>query len=279
MIEDLPELKAILLLRQIESNSVPIELLASDGEIYFAKTIFKQHPPFEDLINEVLCHYLLKAWGIFIPDAAIITISEKVFESFIADNKVDQRYLDLDIKKFKFFATKKLEDVTEYNKQSLVLRTKHDYNKLSNPLDFIKISVFDNWMANKDRRINNPNLLLQDEGDKFRIVPIDHVQAFAYQSNYKGLKQSIMNIDPYSTLLGSQMLKTICKFANSNLIANLHQSILINMKDSVSLLDDIFTKIPSEFGLSKAGKSKIMEILSDESRNSRLSKTYLNYQK
>lgn len=277
MIEDLPELKAIQLLKQIESNSVPIELLASDGEIYFAKTIFKQHPPFEDLINEILCHHLLKAWGIFVPDAAIITINEKVFESFVAENKLDDRYLKFGIENLKFFATKKLEDVTEYNKQNLVLKSKHDYNKLANPLDFIKISVFDNWIANKDRRINNPNLLLQNEGEKFRIVPIDHVQAFAYQHNYKGLKKPIMNIDPYSTLLGSKMLKTICKFANSNIIANLHKSILSNMNDSVSLLDDIFHRIPSEFGLSKAGKSKIIEVLSDESRNTKLSKTYLYY--
>lgn len=88
-----------------------------------------------------------------------------------------------------------------------------------------------------------------------------------------------MNIFPTGTLLVSGMLKSICNFADSNKILNLEKLILRDIDHSVSLLDAIFKQIPAEFGLSKAGKSKIREILSDKSRNTRLSKIYLNYLK
>lgn len=279
MIKDLPRLNAIQILKQVNSNSVPLELMASDGEIYFAKTLFRYHPPLEDLINEVLCHYLCKAWDIYVPEAAIISIRKEVLTSFANNNFIDKRYLESDIEKLQFFAVKKLEDVHEFNRENLFIKNKRDFNKISNPLDFIKIAVFDNWIANKDRRVSNPNLLLQEVGESFRLVPIDHVQAFAYQSNYKGLKPALMNIFPTATLLVSGMLKSICKFADSNKILNLEKLILRDMERSVLLLDDIFNRIPTEFGLSKAGKEKVREILSDQARNARLSKIYLNYRK
>ncbi len=47
------------------------------------------------------------------------------------------------------------------------MKNKRDFNKFSKPLDFIKIAVFDNWIANKDRKVSNPNLLLQEVGGSF----------------------------------------------------------------------------------------------------------------
>lgn len=278
MIQPLKTLNAVKILNEVQSNSVPLEILTDDSEIYFAKTIFKNHPPFEDLINEIICHYLLRVWNIFVPDAAIIKVSKDTLDDY-KSKTLDKRYLDNDIEKLFFFGTKKLENVTEYNRENLVIGDKNQFKKIMNPLDFIKIAVFDNWMANKDRKISNPNLMLQALDDKFRIVPIDNLQCFACQSDYKGLNKAVMNIFPTGTLIVSDMLKSICNFADSNYISNLETTILDDMNNSVACLDDIFSQIPSEFGLSKAGKGRIKQILSDNIRNSRLSKLYLSYQK
>lgn len=89
MITELPRLQAIQILKQVKSNSVPLELMANDGEIYFAKTLFRSHPPLEDLINEVLCHYFFKSWGIYVSDAAIITIRKEVLNSYANSNFID----------------------------------------------------------------------------------------------------------------------------------------------------------------------------------------------
>ncbi len=279
MITDLPRLDAVKILNHVNSNSVPLELMANDGEIYFAKTLFRQHPPFEDLINEILCHYLLRVWDIYVPDAAVISIRREVLTSYSQYDMIDKRYLQSKIEKLHFFAAKKLEAVHEYNRHNLIMKNKRDFNKFSRPLDFIKIAVFDNWIANKDRRVSNPNLLLQEVAGRFRFVPIDHVQAFACQSNYKALNPAVMNIFPAHTLLVSGMLKSICNFADPTEILNLEQSIVAAMDQSLSLLDDIFKQIPAEFGLSKAGKEKVREVLTDKVRNARLSKIYVNYRK
>lgn len=278
MIEPLKTLNAVKILNDVQSNSVPLEILADDGDIYFVKTIFKNQPPLEDLINETICHYLFGAWNIIVPAAAIVKISKDALDAY-KNKTLDKRYLNNDIEKLFFFGSRKLENVTEYNKENLFIKDKNQFKKFENPLDFIKIAVFDNWIANKDRRTINPNLMLQALDQKFRIVPIDNVQCFACQSNYKGLSKAVMNIFPTSTLIVSDMLKSICNFADSNIITNLEKTILEDMNRSLSSLDDIFNQIPSEFGLSKAGKGKIRDVLSDKIRNSRLSRLYLSYQK
>jgi len=44
-------------------------------------------------------------------------------------------------------------------------------------------------------------------------------------------------------------------------------------------MDFVFSQVPSSFGLSKTGKLKIKQILSDKDRNIKISKLYLNYLK
>ncbi|WP_225738175.1 hypothetical protein, partial [Flavobacterium sp. PL002] len=70
-----------------------------------------------------------------------------------------------------------------------------------------------------------------------------------------------------------------CKFANSNSYSNLAKEINSNIEKSIDLIESVFENIPSEFGLSRPGKNKIKEILSDKPRNNIVSASYLNYSK
>jgi len=73
------------------------------------------------------------------------------------------------------------------------------------------------------------------------------------------------------------MSKSILNFADSKLISNFHNIIFEGFNDVLDNIDFVFSQVPSSLGLSKAGKKKIKEILSDKDRNKEVSKIYFNY--
>lgn len=263
----------------IKTNSVPFELFCEDGEIHYAKTTFKAHPPYDELINEILCNYLLKSWGVITATPCIIKIPQFVYDNFIEEgNDTDVRYNKFDFDNKIFFGVERFE-ATELELYNSLLKNRNDYNKYCNPTDLIKIGIFDQWIGNNDRRIENPNILLKYNGSAFDFVAIDHTQAFGYQDNYKGLKPALMNMPRASSILITSMSKSILTFAGPNFSTTFDKEILEFIDTSIKDLDFIFEQVPAEFGLSKKGKEKIKEVLSLESRNKIISKSFLNYTK
>ena len=268
---------AVQIIEQADTNSVPFRVLCDDAELYYAKLIFKTHPPFEDLINEILCVYALELMSVKTITPALITIPQEVFEDFKKESKdFDARYNNVDFDDVIFFGSLFEESTTEVEVYNTTLKNKYDYNKYKNPTDFLKIGVFDYWIANMDRRGSNPNILVKETIDgKFEFLPIDHTQAFAYQNNYKALRLALMsNVHPKS-ILRTPMSKSIISFADSKFIANFHNEILADFDNVINNLDFVFDQIPNTFGLSKKGKKKIIEILSNKERNIIVSKIHL----
>lgn len=265
--------------RCIKTNSVPFELLCEDGEIHYAKTTFKRNAPYDELINEIVCNYLLKSWGVITAVPVIIHIPKKVYDAFVSEgNFRDSRYNSFDFENKLFFGVERLQ-ATELELYNSVLKNKADYNKYANPCDLLKIGVFDKWIGNNDRRVENPNILLTHNGEKFDFVAIDHTEAFGYQDNYKALKPALMNTARANSILSTSMSKSIITFAGPNFITKFDGEILECIKKAIEDLDFVLNQIPSSFGLSKKGKEKIKEILSLEQRNIDISKSFLNYVK
>lgn len=269
---------AVQIVDQKTTNSVPFLVLCDDAELYYAKTVFKKHPPFEDLINEIICVYALELMNVRTIKPALIKIPQEVFDDYKNENKYfDTRYNNLAFNDVTFFGLILEESTTEVEVYSTILKNKFDFNKYKNPTDFLKIGVFDFWIGNMDRRGSNPNILVkQTTDDKFEFLPIDHTQAFAYQSNYKSLKLALMANPHPKSILRTPMSKSIISFADSNFIANFHGEILADFDNIINNLDFIFEQIPNNFGLSKKGKEKIIEILNDQERNLIVSKIHLN---
>lgn len=269
---------AVQIIEQTDTNSVPFLVLCDDAELYYAKTIFKTHPPFEDLINEILCVYALGLMNVKIIPSALITIPQEVFEDFIRENKdFDARYNNVAFNDVMFFGSLLEESTTEVEVYNTILKNKFDYNKYKNPTDFLKIGIFDYWIGNMDRRGSNPNILVKETIDgKFEFLPIDHTQAFAYQSNYKALKLALMSNPHPKSILRTPMSKSIISFADSKFMANFHNEILADFDNVINNLDFVFDQIPNTFGLSKKGRKKIVEILSNKERNILVSKIHLN---
>lgn len=277
--EDIRHITAIQILHQKGTNSVPFFVLCDDGELYIAKSMFKSHPPISDLINEILGVYFLEIMQVSVIKPAIIKIPQEVFETFkLSGKKYHNKYDNLSFDEVLFFGSSNLTTTTEVDLYNITLKNKYEYNKYINPLDFIKIGVFDYWVGNMDRKGDNPNILLDESFDgKFKFLPIDHTYTFAHQTNYKALRLALMSHPHPKTILKTPMSKSILNFADSKLISNFHNIIFEGFNDVLDNIDFVFNQVPSSLGLSKAGKKKIKEILSDKDRNKEVSKIYFNY--
>ena len=276
--EDIKHITGIQIIKQTDTNSVPFLVLCDDGELYFAKTMFKTHAPFEDLVNEILCVYSLEIMNVKTITPALITVPQEVFESFkLEGGAYDKRYEGLGFNDVLFFGSLFQESTTEIEVYNSALKNKYDYNKYKNPTDFLKIGIFDYWIGNKDRRGSNPNILIKETIDgKFEFLPIDHTQAFGLQSNYKALRIALMPEVNSKSIIRTPMSKSIISFADSKFMANFHDEILANFDNVINNLDFVFDQIPNTFGLSQMGKNKIVEILSNKERNLLVSKIHLN---
>ena len=281
MIDKIQIVRAVKILSCKGTNSIPLEVLCDDNEVYIIKTMFKKHPPIEDLINEVLCNYFFQCWDIPVPEQALVLFDDIIIEQYLLleNNVINKKYTDFKFENHYFYGSKFLPYATEIELYNLTLKNKHDYNKYQNPIDLIKIGVFDKWIANRDRRSDNSNILIDNSDGKFKFIPIDNVQSFANQTNYKTLKLAIMDTVNNKSILNSPITKSIRSFANSNKYSNLAKEITENIEKSIDLIEPIFDNIPSELGLSRQGKDKIKEILSNKPRNNIISSSYLNYSK
>lgn len=277
MINSIPILTAVKILHCYETNSLPLQVLCDDNEIYVIKTMFKTHPPLEDLVNETLCNYFFQCWDIPVPEPAIIKFDTILIEQYLAEgNGINKKYTGFKFSDHYFFGTKFLQSTTEIDLYNLSLKDKRDYKKYQNPLDLIKIAVFDKWIANMDRRSDNPNILIDTSSEKFAFIPIDNTQAFAGQSMYKALNIAVMNPPNNKSILDTPITKSIRKFADPNIFSNLGTEIINDICNTIDLIEPIFENIPSDFGLSKSGKKRIKEILSNQERNKTISSFYIN---
>ena len=277
--EKIKHITAIQIIEQKGTNSVPFLVLCDDGELYYAKTMFKSHPPYEDLINEILCVYFLDFLEVSVIQPSIIKIPKIVFQSFRnLGLTYDKRYENLDFDNAYFFGSLVQENTTEIELYNITLKDKHDYNKYKNPTDFLKIATFDYWIGNMDRRSSNPNILLnQTPEGKFEFLPIDHTQAFAYQNKYKALRLALMSSLHPKSIFKTPISKSIINFADSKFITNFQKTMLSGFLNIVENIEFAFEQVPTDLGLSIKGKKKIKEILSDEERNNKVSQIYRNY--
>ncbi|MDM1517111.1 hypothetical protein HX089_12010 [Myroides odoratimimus] len=262
---------AIQILEILETNSIPIKILGADTDIYYAKTIFKTHPPLEDIINELIGNEVYKSWGIRVPDIKIIKIENKLLQEFLIANNIISKYSQFDIEELFIIGSKEIHNQTELDYHNLVLSNKNDFNQYLDPYKFLDIAFCDVWLANRGRRINNPNLLLVEDQGKIDFVAIDHTQLFGNQTNYKGLKINVMDVSLVNMLIASKFTKKICNFAENEVLSKFNSRIIEKINTTLVVLPEVLDSLPSKVGLSKAGKLKIIEILSNQERNTRIS--------
>jgi len=261
MIEKLKYQDAISLIKEIPTEGhSPLLVIANDFNAYYVKNTKGHHPAYF-LINEFICHYFLKIWGIATPEIAAVTIDKNLLD--VALSQFHKLYFYDNIA----FGSKKMEYAQEMNELSRI-HSKSDFNKLKEPMDFLKIALFDIWVENTDRKPTNPNLLFQIKDNKLGAVAIDHAFAFdsqAYINLYKeGVTQSYNE-----NLLEHLYVKEIVKHLKMDAakVEMLNEYYYFCIDNTQKHYDEIAQNIPEELGFTADIKAALSDFLFNSKRN------------
>jgi len=277
MIQPIKKISAVKIISETgtEGNS-PLVIYCDDLEVYYAKTTTPTIPRVE-LINEIICYYFLKLWNLPVPDIALIKIDKVVVEAFTKESgNLSNRYNPSSFDDF-FVGFKEVSPATELEKYIETLSSKHEWNNFNNPIDLIKIGLFDIWVCNKDRKPENPNILIGSNSTGFDFVPIDNAASFGYCSNYNSLNTTFLHLEEKYFILNLSLVHSITKFVPDLDLQSLKKDILASISLCIENMDEIFAQVPSNFGFSKKAQSKLKEILSNEKRNIVTSERYFPY--
>lgn len=279
MLQTLPRVKAELIVKEYTTQgSGPLLVLADDGKSYVAKTT--TYPvPCNELINEVLCGYFARCWGLAAPPMSLLSISKRLAGSYQKEKQsFGERYARCDFDNSLFFGSQVINCPIEFDEHFKGPSTKASMKQWNNPIDIIKIGIFDLWVGNFDRKPENPNILLADRGDgSFDFCPIDHTAAFGHLSKYREVRDVMLHMDSKKSILSHPFVKQIAKFVPPNEKETLLASVLDGMNVVLEHLDFIYEQVPTDWGFSKKSRSHLSHFLADKDRNQRIASSYLSY--
>jgi hypothetical protein len=150
------------------SQSMPYTVIGDNLDVYYAKFAVGATDTI-DIYYETVCKSLGDLLGVPIPEASLIEYEPDLF---VKDYPLlDQPLLG--------FGSKEIRPNQILAAKTDFIRTKHDFNRIPNPADLVKIGIFDLQFKNMDRNDANFNLIQKlGYADTSKIYAIDHVQCF-----------------------------------------------------------------------------------------------------
>lgn len=172
---DIPLIRTVQCLGEMPTNGhAPVRFLCDDGHEYFCKYRKRLTSPEEiDFLGyELAGTLLLKQLGIPTPEVAFVEVVRGSFER----RQVPQNGTHMAPGVVMFGSRRMKGDVVPNTHR---FQRKKDFKLLLDPLDLLRIALFDLWAENTDRgkpldQGHNFNLLMVPEKRKLRLVPIDH---------------------------------------------------------------------------------------------------------
>jgi hypothetical protein len=152
-------------------GSYPIRVICDDLEDW----VCKYDRTTLNLFYEYLAYCFGKIWGLRMPDIAQVSVHEHHIPMDM--RSILQPHLFQKV----CFGSKYLEKSELITLAMLPSFQNWRFRKrIRNKFDFLKIALFDIWLANEDRNCNNFNLLLEWTENKstYFVCPIDHVMLF-----------------------------------------------------------------------------------------------------
>ena len=217
-------------------GSSPILVMGDDLNQWVCK-----YNDLNKLFNELLASEFAKLWHINIPECALVEIDYDRHIVPFGDKKgLERRFFEREC-----FGSRFLNNALDVN-QSIFI-DKNIVRKIKNKEDFLKIALFDIWLANEDRNAGNYNLLLQSvKGGYMLLYIIDNTYIFNSSMAYT---QGIVEITENDSVLKSDLATLLLKKDTSitEKINSLLEDFPIFVKECKDRLPYILAQLPKKW--------------------------------
>lgn len=270
-----PEQRTVLsIIKEIDTDGhSPLLVIADDFRKYLIKSTRDQTPGYY-IINEFLCSYLLQIWEIPTPEFASIKL-----DPILLSNGTYSDFHKPHFYKSITFGSKWLEDGLEMA-DYIRVQNKVALRKFKNPLDLIRIGLFDIWVENTDRKPTNNNIIFSAYENHLIINAIDH--AFTFDSlNYSDLDVNFINNTYNENILETSLAKDIISLKKNEpdkveWIDDLRENFYLCTRNCKQNFDTIVQYIPVELGFDRDLSKFVHNFLFDEERNKKVFSEFLS---
>lgn len=268
---DLEKIHTSAILKEIPTTGhSPLLVMGSDFEKYVVKNDKGKQPPYA-LINECLAACFLNLWNIKTPEAKLMEVDKDLVAS--------EENLSINHKKFYYntlcFGSKFIGNPIDVN-NFLISTKKKTYNRLINPLDVMRITLFDTWVENDDRKPTNYNLILEPFNNKFRILPIDNAYIFSTMA-YKDLMSQFVSVSANEHLLVSPLGYLVKKHTkiDSDFIKNEKEYFYLCIEKCQRAFEETINSITAAYNLDQDSVKALGQFLFNADRNTKVFEEYV----
>jgi hypothetical protein len=270
LIEPLKYLEAISVIKEVPTEGhSPLIVIADDYCQYYIKNTRNKKPDY-NILNEFLCHYLLRLWQIPTPDiAAIRLVPERLPNNLSHWHK--KHFYDTIT-----FGSKRVANSFELN-MFVETQGKIELRKIANPEILVKLGLFDIWVENTDRKPTNSNILLVSDTKLFEIMAIDNAFTFdsqSYRNLYMGITntydQNILNTDLAKSIIDIYYKKQDWSWTDS-----LKEYFYICIGSCQQFFNEIVNNVPQELGFTADLHEALKNFLFNEERNKQVFDEFL----
>jgi hypothetical protein len=224
------------------AGSSPLLVSCNDFNSWVCK--YDKFPKY--LFNELIASEFAKMWQINTPNTALLTI-KKDHIPFHKYPQLQPVYFDKEC-----FGSLYLQNTKEIDLSFIPLFKEESFrNKIRKKSDFLKIALFDIWLANEDRNNNNFNLLFHFAKDNsYSFYAIDHVNIF----NSSFLNYGIEDLTEDDSIIKTELAELLFwKDKNlTGIVDKLVENFYICTNDCENNLELILNLIPDSWLIDKA---------------------------
>lgn len=195
------------------------------------------------LFNEIIASNFAEIWNIKTPNISLINVAEEhIPENHL--NSIQPAFF-----RKPCFGSLFLNDSIVVDNTILpLIRNNNFKKKIANKSDYLKIALFDIWIANEDRHRGNSNLLLdQSNANKYSFTVFDHGAIF----NTSTLNYGLQLISDDESLICTEISKILFSKINNltQIVDNIVEDFYLCVEACRNNLQNILEDIPEEWNL------------------------------
>lgn len=270
MIITVPHIKAISIVGQKPTvGSEPLHVIGDDYCGYYVKN-HKQLTPAAFLINEVMGHFLLKAWQINTPDIAFVTMPKETITKDYGSLHKKNYYNRL------AFGSKEVESAFDMA-ETFTIKSKVDFKKYYQPEMFARIGLFDMWTENEDRPPDLKNIMLFEKEERYHFLAIDNAMLFR-TGVYNALTYNEFIATENNYCLQSSFFRIFKRFLKAlykDWAKTEEKNFYLCIENSRKYLEASSKILPEEWGFNDELENLLTSFLFNDNRNKQVFTEYI----